>query len=62
MIFFLIFFLKNIIKLFFLVLALRCGFEAIISGAVARSFIVFCNLVSTDRIIIAGCFVLWLYS
>ena len=40
-------------RLFF-ALASRSGFGAIISDAVARSSIVFCNSVSADRIVMAA--------
>ena len=50
-----IFLLKILLKSaskspFFFALALRSGFEATISDAIARSSLVFCNSVSADRI------------
>ena len=41
-------------NLFFFALASRSGFGATISDAVARSFIVFYNSVSVDRIVMAA--------
>ena len=50
-----IFLLKILFKIvFFFALASRSGFGATISDAVARSFIVFCNSVSADRIVMAA--------
>ena len=46
-------FFKSASKSFF-ALASRSGFGAIISDAVARSSIVFCNSVSADRIVMAA--------
>ena len=38
----------------FVALASRSGFGAAISDAIARSSIVFCNLVSADRIVVVA--------
>ena len=46
--------LKSASKSFFFALVSRSGFGALISEAVARSFIVFCNSVSADRIVMAA--------
>ena len=53
-IFLLKFLLKVLQNRLFVALVSRCGFGAAISDAIARSFIVFCNSVSADRIVVAA--------
>ena len=63
-----IFLLKIVLKsklIFFFHLVSRSGLGAVISDAVARSSIVFCNSVSADRVAIAALRLLravWLHS